>query len=39
MMVIRRVGGRTSAETGEHRVWLTAQPSEPRDRALCGRAP
>jgi hypothetical protein len=29
-------GRTTPAETEEHRVWLTAQPSEPRDRALYG---
>jgi hypothetical protein len=28
MMLIRRVGGPTVTETGEHRVWLTDQPSE-----------
>jgi hypothetical protein len=27
-MLIRRVGAPTPTETGEYRVWLTAQPSE-----------
>ena len=28
MMLVRRIGGPTPTETGEYRVWLTAQPSE-----------
>jgi hypothetical protein len=33
MMLIRRVGRPTPTETGEYRVWLTSQPSEPADVA------